>query len=641
MESDLLKFLEVFFAESEENLTELESGLLLVEREGKAEDPLLHSLFRSVHTLKGNAATFGFSGIVKLTHSMENVLDEARAHRLQLSANGCQVLLKGVDALRRLLVAARQDKPEPAGIDEIHRLLEQFPREAAPATSAVAEGQQRGPWKIRFLPHPCMLARGNDVVLMFRALAGLGSLKSQAHFDRLPEWDELDPESCYLWWDLELRGDIPRAQLMEVFEWVEDDCELHLEALQPPLPNPPAENDPEPAPERKPREGEVRFIRVDSVKIEQLINMVGELVITQSALQRCSRQVNRDELQTALERLDKTTRELRDSVLKVRMIPVASAFQRLPRLVRDLSRELDKEVELNLEGGEAELDKSLLEHLLDPLVHLVRNCLDHGLESRQARRQAGKSEAGQVSVRAYHQSGNIVIEVSDDGRGIDLDRLRQKAHELGMDATTMAERELLDLIFRPGLSTAQQVSEISGRGVGLDVARRNVLNLGGSISVTTEPGKGTKFLLRLPLTLAILDGQQIRIGDEVHIIPMFSIVECLPWKAQALCTMGGNQQLCYHRDQYIPVISLAEALGIDWVPEHNRALVMIVEWAGQRAAIVADELLEQQQVVVKSLEKNYRRVEGILGATIAGDGSVALIVDVAALIQRSGALVGA
>lgn len=426
---------------------------------------------------------------------------------------------------------------------------------------------------------------------------------------------------------------------MDIFEWVEGDCELTLEKLQAPVPQVVALADGEP--KVSPRDAEVRFIRVDSAKIEQLINMVGELVITQSVMQRCTRQGGADQLQLALDRLDKNTRDLRDSVLKVRMIPVASAFQRLPRLVHDLSGDLGKEVELALEGSEAELDKSLLEQIVDPLMHLVRNCLDHGLEDPSTRRAKGKPEKGLITVRAYHQSGNIVIEVSDDGRGIDLERLRAKASEMGLDSSSMAERELTDLIFHPGLSTAPKVSAISGRGVGMDVVRRNVLNLGGSISVTSIEGQGTKFLLRLPLTLAILDGQQIRIGDEVHIVPMFSVIECQPLKAQSLTTITGSQNLYYYRDHYIPVVSLARALGIEGVPEGQEALVMIVEWAGQRAAILADELLEQQQVVVKSLEKNYRRVEGILGATIAGDGSVALILDVASLIQRSASLVQA
>ncbi len=522
-------------------------------------------------------------------------------------------------------------------------------------------------WRIRFKPHPKMMQSGNDPVRIFRELAALGSLHVTADLAGLPTLPDMHPEESYLGWTLELVSQANEAEIREIFAWVEDEAGLVIENLRPdaarPAPTRDATPAAQPAPPAtavarsaaspvpattapKPAAGsETASIRVGIDKIDALINMVGELVITQSMLNQLSASFDMHQLPKLLEglaQLDRNTRELQESVMRIRMLPVSFAFSRLPRLVHDLSAKLDKKVELTMFGEQTEMDKTVMEKLGDPLVHLVRNSLDHGIEAPAARKAAGKPEVGSLTLNAYHKGGNVVIEISDDGAGLNKDKILKKAREralVGPDEQ-LPDEKVYDLICMPGFSTADQVSDVSGRGVGMDVVKRNIKSLGGMLEIESQAGSGTTMRIRLPLTLAILDGQIVRVGQEIYIIPLVSIVETIQIGESQVNEMVGKAEVFRLRDAYLPIIRLYEVFGL--VPRTTKlsdGLLVVVEGDGQRIGLFVDELLGQQQVVIKSLEANFRRVEAISGATILGDGTVALILDIPGLVKLRDAFI--
>jgi two-component system chemotaxis sensor kinase CheA len=531
-----------------------------------------------------------------------------------------------------------------------------------------------------------------------------GSLEVIPHLGRLPEFSQMHPEMCYLSWTIIVRADIELSDIEEIFEWVVDDCDIRYQRLaecdlstleshqitepsadseessasavsadnventtavntpivleESSVANAAAEKAPaikekiekslekidtKVAPEKKAvaKSAENTSIRVSIDKIDGLINMVGELVITQSMLGQLGQDfdVTRiQRLQEGLSQLEQNTRELQESVMKIRMLPISFAFSRFPRLVRDLSKQLDKEVELVMVGENTELDKTVMEKIGDPLVHLVRNSLDHGLEGVEERTANGKSRAGTITLNAFHHGGSIVIEVKDDGAGLNKERIRSKAIEKGLIAEDehLSDSQIYDLIFQAGFSTADVVSDVSGRGVGMDVVRRNIAELNGSIEVTSKSGEGSVFSIRLPLTLAILDGQLVKVGEEVYIFPLVSIVESIQLQKNMLNNIGGNQFVMKLRDDYVPIVCLQDIFNIDTEKKDlEGAMLVVVEGDNEKIGIVVDELLGQQQVVIKSLEQNYEKVDSISGATILGDGTVALIVDISGLNNKS------
>ena len=480
-----------------------------------------------------------------------------------------------------------------------------------------------------------------------------------------------DPEECQLEWVLTLDGPIERQDIEEAFAWVVDECELEVEPIESEgtqetgSQGPDAETQPSPEPEdadsatatstgdapppapaeKKPRAKSAKgsdgggSIRVNIDKVDALINLVGELVITQSMLSRFQGDFDFtqiQELREGLTQLARNTRELQESVMAVRMLPISFAFSRFPRLVRDTGNALNKKVELRLNGEHTELDKTVLEKIGDPLVHLVRNSLDHGLETPEARAAAGKPETGVLELNAFHEGGNIIIQVIDDGAGINREKVLSKARERGLVGPDeqLSDDRIDNLIFQAGFSTVDQVSDLSGRGVGMDVVRRNITDLGGHVALKSEPGKGSTFTISLPLTLAILDGQLLRVGQESYIVSLVSIVETIQTKAEKVRKVAGKSEMFRLRDEILPVLRLHELLNVSADSTNiEDGLLVIAEANGQRVGIFVDELLEQQQVVIKSLEANYRQTEGISGATILGDGSVALILDVPGLLQ--------
>ncbi len=634
MAVDLNRFHQVFFAESLEQLDAMEAELLRPDVEHAGAESI-NTIFRAAHSIKGGSATFGFQAIAALTHVLETLLDEARAGQRRLTADLVDLLLQAVDALRQCLSQYRSRKPPQLAL--LAALQQQFETlvsdESAPVDAAPEQSQDG--WRIEFCPDAQIMLRGNDPYRLIRELATLGECTAQVNHEGLPAMAEIDPEQCYLKWTIELRGNVPKDAITEIFEWVEDDCELTIEPLT---------SEPQMATEASlleatsTRGNPQATIRVDIDKIDQLINLVGELVITESMLDRQS-EGQHGELQTTLAQLARNVGDLQDSALKMRMLPISFAFARLPRIVRDLSRGLGKQVGLQLLGEQTEVDKSVLEALTDPLTHLVRNAIDHGIESTQARRDAGKATQATITVRAYHEGGNVVVEVVDDGGGLDAKRILQHAIDSGVveSDAELPEHAIHNLIFRPGFSTSQAVSDVSGRGVGLDVVRRNVQDLGGSVRVESTTGEGTRFVLTLPLTLSIIDGQLVRIGDRTLIIPMLSIVQNIQVRPSEFESVGGQRNAFRFRDVVVPVADLAEAweLGSDSQAASER--LMVVAEAGNRyVGLLVDELLEQQQVVIKSLEANFRAVTGVSAATILGDGSVALILDIAGLMRSVG-----
>ncbi len=676
MSVDVAQFHQVFFEESREGLDVMEQGLLGLDV-GAADPEVINAIFRAAHSIKGGSGTFGFAEIAEFTHVLETLLDEMRAGKREVTQAAVDVLLQSVDCLRGMFDAVQ----EGAAVDRdwvareraaLERLLAGGETPVAAAPVATETAVAAGGWRIGFRPHPNFMLTGNDPLRIIDALGDLGPVTATPQLEALPAFDALDPEQCLLAWNLELTGEVPREAVTEIFEWVEDECDLEIAPLAPPAAaEGPAAVEPEPgvAPGQElvpveRRRGEDRrqsadrrsggdrrtgttgggSIRVEIDKIDSLINMVGELVITQSMLSLLGEnfemgQIGR--LQEGLAQLERHTRELQESVMRVRMLPISFVFSRFPRLVRDLSAQLGKQVELKISGEGTELDKTVIEQIGDPLVHLVRNSLDHGIERPEVRRAAGKPETGTLHLNAYHRGGSIVIEITDDGAGLNRARILAKAAERGLVSgdENLPDEKIYELIMQPGFSTAETITDVSGRGVGMDVVRKNIQSLGGNIEIRSEEGRGSTFTIRLPLTLAILDGQTVSVGDEWYIVPLMSIVESIQIGSSAVKRVAGRGEVFKLRDEYVPVLRMAALFGVESARARalEEGLLVVVEGEGRKCGLFVDELLGQQQVVIKSLEANFRRVEGISGATILGDGSVALILDIPGLMRLAAA----
>ena len=673
---DLSQFYQVFFEEAGENLDRLEKQLLEIDITA-ADDEALNSIFRCAHSVKGGAATFGFSDVAELTHQMETLLDKLRRHELEPTAPMVDVLLQAGDALRAQL-ARHQNGGEGDNVDT-RALLDGIRAMSAGGAAPVHIAAPR-PSPAPVAAVPANIVRELELVV--------GPLDMPEHADNLID---LFKEIVDLGVIEPLDGG-QAADGMRRFRVVttssDDDLlnlfTFHVAREQVKLlpmgpgygfhadaPGAPAESAPDagygffddapgapdpsgaPAPAAAraevkaaaraaaaPAAAEASTLRVSVEKVDQLINLVGELVITQAMLAQNSAKMDPalyQQLAKGLSDLDRNTRDLQESVMSIRMIPMSIVFSRFPRLLRDLSAKLGKKVEFVTQGEATELDKGLVEKITDPLTHLVRNSCDHGVELPAERLAKGKSETGTITLAASHQGGSIVIEVRDDGKGLSREKLLLKARERGIDAPdSMSDADVWSLIFAPGFSTAEVVTDVSGRGVGMDVVKKNITALGGTVEINSAEGHGMSVKVRLPLTLAIMDGMSVGVGDECYILPLASVVESFQVHADTVKTIGGSGQLVQVRDEYLPVVELERVFN---VPRYGAgtggAVMVVVEGEGHRAALLVDELLGQQQVVVKNLEVNYRRVSGVSGATIMGDGRVALILDVGSLARRA------
>ncbi len=691
MTVDLSRFQEGFFTESSEHVETMESGLLALEQRPQDLD-LLNRIFRAAHSIKGNAGMFNFSAIGALTHKMENVLDLLRNEQMPVTPNVIDVLLRSLDGLKTLLNAAQGgDAADEAAIQAVEGELEACQQGDAPLkvdgpvedVPPKTNPSSQTPWrliKIDWHPLPELFQRGLDPSQLFKELHELGMVRAlEVRTENIPPLEAMDPERCYLSWGVELETDVPLETVEAVFDFVRDgsqltitDCapaqktsykkvgEILLEegvvtsdqvaeslAKQKPLGQilvddkkvTPKQLNQALQKQQQLKKSEQASIRVDTEKIDKLINLVGELVITQSMITDLGEKFTIDQLSVLQERivqLERNTRELQERVMSIRMMPIGSAFHRFPRLVRDLAGKSGKHIQLVMSGEETELDKTLIEAIGDPLTHLVRNSADHGLETPDERLAEGKPERGTIRLHAYHDGGNICIAVEDDGRGLNREKIVAKAIERGViaDGFTMSDEEVYQLIFRPGFSTAETITDVSGRGVGMDVVKRNIEGLGGSVSIQSTPGKGSCLTLKLPLTLAIIDGMTVRVGEDNYIIPLITVTESIRPKPTDLQRIVGKGEVVNLRGEWVPMVRLYEVFQV--TPDYTdpaQALLVIVEAEGRRVAVLVDELTGQQQVVIKSLEQNYRKVEAISGATILGDGHVALILDVPGLAK--------
>lgn len=667
MSIDLTQFQQTFFEESLEGLDDMEANLLQLEV-GAVDNEQINSIFRAAHSIKGGSATFGFDQIAGFTHVLETLLDEMREGKRDVSSEAVDALLQSVDILRSMITAIQNESTyDEARASEIQSRLEVLLDKDADTGTLTASSSVDTDnsniglgWNISFTPHESMMQTGNDTVRIFRELQELGELEAVVNTDKLPDFSDFVPENSYLSWQITLKTDARKTVVDDVFAWVEDECDLTItpiideqsspvsSAAQPETPNKeskqPAASSITQARENKTnatKATESASIRVGIDKVDALINMVGELVITQSMLNQFaeSEEVTAaqiEQLKNGLGQLERNTRELQESVMSIRMLPISFIFSRFPRMVHDLSNKLGKQVELVMTGEGTELDKTVMEKIGDPLVHLVRNAIDHGVEKPDERADKGKHAVGRVNLNAYHQGGNIVIEIIDDGAGLDTNRLLQKAREKGLvrDDEVLSKEQIYQLIFAPGFSTAAVVSDVSGRGVGMDVVKKNIVSLGGSIDIESKLEVGTTFRVRLPLTLAILDGQTVKVGKEVYIIPLVSIMESIQIKQDMVRQVGGDMEVFNLRDEYLPIIRLHQVFEIEHaVEEFENGLLVVVEGSGQRVGLFVDELLGQQQVVIKSLDTNFKKMAGISGATILGDGSVAIILDIPGMVN--------
>jgi two-component system chemotaxis sensor kinase CheA len=644
MSLDLAQFHQVFIDESFEGLDAMEAALLALDL-AQVDAELINTIFRAAHSIKGGSATFGFNVIADFTHVLETLLDQARSGTRPISADDVNLLLQSVDCMRELLTqlqrGVNQETPTSESLKtQFYAVLANthLPHESSSQKSTEPQAKPAvKTWSIRFIPGRDILKSGNDPVRIFAALEDLSSLQIRLLEPELPAFAEMEPESLYLAWELTLETEAAESAIREVFEWVIDECELTLSDVTPvpcnviELPK---------QTETKTASNENSSIRVGIDKIDSLVNMVGELVIIQSMLGEIGSDFTLAKLPKLIEglaQLEQNTRELQESVMRIRMLPLSFSFSRFPRMVRDLAQQLHKKIHFETHGEQTELDKTVMEKIGDPLVHLVRNAVDHGIETPALRLAAGKPETGHLLLNAYHQGGNVIIEISDDGAGLDREKILRKAQQKGLlsnvDVSLLSDEQVYDLIFQPGFSTAEAVSEVSGRGVGMDVVKRNIQALKGSVEILSRKGEGSTIRIRLPLTLAIMDGQLVRVGEQIYIFPLIAIVESMRCRPENLSHIGANRRIFQLRDEYVPVLELSDLLHI---PSQREAaaqpLMVVVESDNGKVGIVVDELLAQQQVVIKSLEQNYRRVEGISGATILGDGTVALIVDIPGII---------
>ncbi|MET0935363.1 MAG: chemotaxis protein CheA, partial [Luteibacter sp.] len=608
---------------------------------------------RAPHSITGGAATFGFTDVAAFTHVAENLMDEVRSGRRPMEKAVVELLLRSGDTVRDMLSLSMAG--QPAATAESQALLAELSAMVSGVAVApvVAAAQAAAPaetiegWDIAFRPFDYLLKTGNDPARMFRELEGMGPLTVTCDASKLPALADMDAESSYLGWTLRLDAGAKRAAVEGVFDWVDGDCDLGVSARVA-APAPVAAVAPVAAPvaAAAPRavrdpaaNSESSSVRVGIEKIDTLINLVGELVITQSMLSQFNDGVQESQLEMlrhGLAQLARHTRELQESVMSIRMLPISTVFNRFPRLVRDLAQKLDKKVVLDMRGETTELDKTVLEKIGDPLVHLVRNAIDHGLEMPDKRLAAGKNDTGTLRLEAFHRGGSIVVEVADNGAGLNRDAIVAKAIQRGIIATGegMSDEAVADLIFEAGFSTAAATTDLSGRGVGMDVVRRNVMDLGGSVSIRSVQGSGTTFTITLPLTLAIIDGLTAAVGDETYIVPLVSIIESVQVKPDAVRSVAGGGELFRFRDHWLPIVRLFDVFGCEGQRRAvDEGIVIVVEGEGTRIGLFVDELIGQQQAVVKSLEANYRRVSGISGATILADGSVALIADIAGLVR--------
>ncbi|AWC72514.1 chemotaxis protein CheA [Serratia marcescens] len=659
MSMDISDFYQTFFDEADELLADMEQHLLELDPLAPDIEPL-NAIFRAAHSIKGGAATFGFSVLQETTHLLENLLDGARRQEMSLSTEIINLFLETKDIMQEQLDAYKtSQQPDAESFEYICQALRQLALEAQQQQAAPAAQPAVQQPVVKPAAAPAAIEGGmrislnglkaSEIPLMLEELGNLGEVKDPHQTEHSLDVtlltsaseDDISAVLCFVLEPEQISFSTPTPSEPAVAEAnlpaavaVPEPAPAPVASAAPPAAKPAAAA--AEAPKARAKASESTSIRVAVEKVDQLINLVGELVITQSMLAQRSGTldpVNHGDLLNSMSQLERNARDLQESVMSIRMMPMEYVFSRYPRLVRDLAGKLNKQVELTLQGSSTELDKSLIERIIDPLTHLVRNSLDHGIEEPATRIAAGKSAVGNLVLSAEHQGGNICIEVIDDGAGLNREKILAKAASQGLAVSdSMSDEEVGMLIFAPGFSTAEQVTDVSGRGVGMDVVKRNIQEMGGHVEIRSQAGKGTTIRILLPLTLAILDGMSVKVNDEVFILPLNAVMESLQPQAEDLHPLAGGERVLQVRGEYLPLVELYRVFEVDGAKtDATQGIVVILQSAGRRYALLVDQLIGQHQVVVKNLESNYRKVPGISAATILGDGSVALIVDVSAL----------
>ena len=688
---------QTFFDECDEALQQIEAGLTDI-REGQQSDDTVNAVFRGVHSVKGGAGIFGFEALVGFAHVFETLLDGVRRGSLKATPDTLDVLLSASDVLSDLVSMSRSGKPIAAGFgNEVRTALQQIIDGDKGGATAAEDDNSPAPadfdgldfkpvpvnfdddasaadamrsYAITFRPKAEMLKKANEPLYIIRELRKLGELELVAQTGEIPSLSEMEPDRPYIWWTGTLQTSSPRAKIDEVFEFVVGDCDLEIvetnaapaaemveiadapptapQEASAPLPPRAAPATPVAAPAATAEHPEMASggrsaavkpgattTRIELERIDRVVNMVGELVISQAMLGQIVQDLpegTSGRLAQILEEVIHHTRELKDSVMSMRAQPVSSVFQRMPRLVRELATKTEKKVRLEMAGETTEVDRSIIERLGDPLTHIIRNAVDHGIETPADRLAAGKNEEGTIRLSAEHRGGRIIISVSDDGAGINSERVLKKAKEKGLVSpdAVLSEEEISNLIMLPGFSTAEAVSDISGRGVGMDVVRSNIQDIGGRISLKSERGRGMTIQLALPLTLAVMDGMVIKVGQQTYVMPLSAIVECLRPARTDISNLIGTRGMLQLRGEFVPLVNLGDLLDISsTVGDGGESVVIITDVGeGSRFGLVVDELCGHQQVVIKSIEESYGSVPGIAAATILGNGRVAFILDV-------------
>jgi len=684
-EQTIDKFKQAFLEEAREILVELESALLAL-NENPNDTELMGRAFRALHTIKGSGAMFGFDELARFSHNLENAFDEVRNGRLKVTAELINLSLAALDQIKAMLEEASGRGTADSGVSaeilaKLRRLTgksdtHHAATEAAPSSSpssplaaspAAAVGAARD-WQIRFSPGSDLLRTGTNPLLLLRELKQMGSLRTKASMAAIPPIGELDPERCYLRWEMVLTTSSSREAISDVFIFVADSCELTIEpviepgAAEPALEMPagakpeitvapaaadqalipdavaakPAEKKPPPWGRRaSDTPDNASSIRVPAAKLDQFVDLVGELVTMQARLGEIAARHEDAEVATVSEEIERLTTALRESSISIRMLPIRATFERFRRLVHDLARDLHKEVELTMEGADTELDKSVIDELNDPLMHLIRNSMDHGIEPADRRLADGKRPSATIHLSAQHSGASVLIRVADDGGGINAEAVRARAIEKGLAAADaqLSENEIFNFILAPGFSTAKQITDVSGRGVGMDVVRLKVEALRGTIDITSKAGSGTTVTLRLPLTLAIIDGLLVRVGEAHFVLPLATTLECIELTRQDIEKANGKH-VAYVRGEIIPYIRLREYFNIK-TAQPEREQILVAETEDGHYGFVVDQVLGDHQTVIKNLGRFYRHVELISGATILGNGSVALILDPHRLVREA------
>jgi two-component system chemotaxis sensor kinase CheA len=663
--------MQLFYDEANEMVEGMEQVLLALES-GEPDPETVNALFRYAHSFKGNSAAMGFTHLSKFTHGLESAMEALRKEQRTLTPALATLLLQAVDTIRTLLERTRTEGD--VGDPTCEPLLQQInavingetpqtitspnaPASAEPAEPPATHGTPQ--YRIFYQPAPTLSAE-HDPLQLLSELREYGQIIQCRFREQIPPLEQLKTDACYGAWEISYETAFEPAIIRALLELAAEGAETRIEPVNAPSAES-AQATPArtttvdspsraatPAPAETPAaaaaaaaavnaaasRGEAQSIRVSTEKIDALMNLVSEIVIAQSMLSSAQNADTDERTRAAITQMERHVRDLHERVMAIRLLPVSYLFNRFPRMVRDTAAKLGKKVNLEVEGEETELDRTLLESLSDPLTHLIRNAIDHGIEPPDERRQNGKPETGTIKLSAYQSEGRIYIEVRDDGRGIDTERVRQKAVQLGWitENDHPSEETLYDFLFQPGFSTAQQVSDLSGRGVGMDVVKRNVESLGGSISVQSKRGEGTRFLLRVPLTLAIMDGLGLTVADEHYIVPLTAVVEAFQYESLQHTALFDQYEMVNVRGEFIPLVRLRQFVGLNETDQDG--LIVVLEQEGEQIALLIDGIAGQQQVVLKSLEENFVRVPGFAGATILGDGRVALILDVSDLIRR-------